>query len=54
MKKIVRKTLVPFSPLVSASAMAKARILIRTLDRKANRTVSQKAWEKVGSAKTLE
>ena len=53
MKKIVRKTLVPFSPLVRASAMAKASTLIRIEDRMANRTVSQKACEKVSSAKTL-
>ena len=42
-KNTVRKIFVPFSPRVSASAMAKAMILIRMVETTVNFAVNQKA-----------
>ena len=49
-KKIVRNTLVPLIFLVSASAIRNAITFMITLDRIANRTVSQNACENVLSS----
>ncbi len=42
-KNTVRKTFVPLSPRVSASAMAKAMTLIKTVETTVNFAVNQKA-----------
>ena len=52
-KNTVRKIFVPFSPRVSASAMAKAMMLMRMVETMVNFAVNQKAEVNVLSWKTL-